>query len=171
MGLKMDWIKTIAPLLGTALAGPFAGIATSFIADKLGVEAKTVEGFKKAISNGQMTPEQLSAMKQAEFDFQKYMEQNSITREQLAYDNTKDARAMYVSTKSTTPAVLTYLITLGFFGIMGFMMTDRYTSSEPLLVMLGSLGTAWIACVNYWFGSTSGSKTKTELLAHSGPVS
>jgi hypothetical protein len=54
---------------------------------------------------------------------------------------------------------------------MGFMMTDSYTSSEPLLVMLGSLGTAWIACVNYWFGSTSGSKTKTELLAHSGPVS
>ena len=38
-----DWLKTLAPLLGTALGGPLGGAAASFIADKLGIENKTIE--------------------------------------------------------------------------------------------------------------------------------
>ena len=30
----MDWFKTLAPMLGTALAGPLGGAAAAFIADK-----------------------------------------------------------------------------------------------------------------------------------------
>ena len=36
----MDWLKQLAPLLGTALAGPLGGAAAAFIADKLGVEQR-----------------------------------------------------------------------------------------------------------------------------------
>ena len=35
-------IKGLAPMLGTALAGPLGGAAASFIADKLGIETKTI---------------------------------------------------------------------------------------------------------------------------------
>lgn len=31
----MDWLKQIAPLLGTALGGPLGGAAASFIASKI----------------------------------------------------------------------------------------------------------------------------------------
>jgi hypothetical protein len=31
----MDFLAKLAPLLGTAIAGPFGGIAASFLADKL----------------------------------------------------------------------------------------------------------------------------------------
>ncbi len=80
-------------------------------------------------------------------------------------DNTKDARAMQITTRSVMPAVMSMFITVGFFGILGYMLTDDYKSSEPLLVMLGSLGTAWVAVVNYWFGSSHGSSVKTEVLS------
>ena len=33
-----DWIKNIAPLVGTALGGPLGGAAAAFLADKLGID-------------------------------------------------------------------------------------------------------------------------------------
>lgn len=77
---------------------------------------------------------------------------------------------MQKQTRSFTPSVLTYLITIGFFGILGYMMTSDYKASDPLLVMLGSLGTAWTACVSFWFGSSYGSAQKTALLAQADAV-
>jgi hypothetical protein len=42
--------------------------------------------------------------------------------------------------------------------------------NPPLLIMLGSLGTAWTGACAFWFGTTSGSKAKTDLLANSAPT-
>jgi hypothetical protein len=165
----MNWFKTFAPLLGTALGGPLGGAAASFIADKLGIETKTIEAVTEVLNSGKLSPEQLVFIKAAELEFKKFLEQNKIDLARMDLDNTKSAREMQITTKSTTPAILSYTITAGFFGILGYMMTDSYTSSEPLLVMLGSLGTAWVAVVNYWFGSSHGSSVKNALLHQSVP--
>ena len=54
--------------------------------------------------------------------------------------------------------------------ILGLMLYDEtVVNSPPLLIMLGSLGTAWTGCISYWFGTTQGSLTKTNLLAQSVP--
>jgi hypothetical protein len=163
----MDWLKSLFPMLGAAIGGPFGSVASSFIADKLGVDRKTVND---VLGSGKITSEHVEAIRAAEVDFRKFCEANEITRETLSNANTQGARDMQVATRSLTPAVLTYLITVGFFGIMAFMMSDAYVSSEPLLVMLGSLGTAWIACCNFWFGSTNSGQRKTELISRAGPV-
>jgi hypothetical protein len=164
----MDFLKTLAPMIGTALAGPFGGLAASFLADKLGVETKTVEAVTKALSGGKMSPDQVVQIKLAEIEFQKFTETNNITLEQLAVENVKDARAMQVNTRSPMPAVLTLLITFGFFGVLGWMLYDKAAvENPPLLIMLGSLGTAWTGACAFWFGTTSGSKAKTDMLANS----
>ena len=164
----MDWLKTLVPMLGTALGGPLGGAAAAFIADKLGLDGKTVEAVSDVLNSSKMTPDQIAALKLAEIDFNKFLQQNKIDLARLDVDNTKSARDMAATTKSLTPAVMSYLITGGFFGILGYMMSSSYQSSEPLLVMLGSLGTAWVAVVNFWFGSSHGSQAKDKLMAGRG---
>jgi len=164
----MDWLKTIVPAIATALGGPLAGAAVSFVADKLGVSEDTVTDI---ISSNKMTPDQVSALKLAEIDFKKFLDTNKIKLEELAAADRNSARNMQVQTKSNMPAVLTTLITVGFFGVLGLLMHDHALSdSPPLMIMLGSLGTAWTGACAFWFGTTSGSQNKDHLLAQSSPV-
>jgi hypothetical protein len=72
---------------------------------------------------------------------------------------------MQIYTRSKTPEVLSFVITIGFLGVLFYMLTMEAKPSESLLIMLGSLGTAWVAVVNFWFGSTAGSSPKTQLIA------
>jgi hypothetical protein len=65
---------------------------------------------------------------------------------------------------------LAILVTLGFFGILVGMMMETFKTSEPLMLMLGSLGTAWTGIIAYYFGSSAGSAAKSELLHQSSPT-
>ncbi len=163
--MDLSWIKSVAPMIGTALAGPLGGMAVGMLADKLGLESKTIEAVSSAISDAKLTPEQVSSIRQAEIEFQKFLGQNKIDLARMDVDNTKSARDMQIANKSKTPEALSFLITLGFFGILAYMLTMNAKPSEALLIMLGSLGTAWAAVCNFWFGSTAGSARKTDLLA------
>jgi len=167
----MDWLKTLVPLLGTALGGPLGGAAASFIADKLGIEGKTIEAVNDVLSSGKMSAEQVSALKLAEIDFKKFLEQNKIDVMKIEAADRDSARLMQTATKSSMPSVLTLLITLGFFGVLGWMLYDTRTmDSPPLLIMLGSLGTAWTGACAFWFGTTSGSQRKDTMLAQAMPT-
>lgn len=157
-------LKAIAPSLGSALFGPLGGAAATFIASKLGLSESTVEAVTDVLSQGKMTPDQITQLKLAEIDFNKFLEDNKIKLAQLAVDNVKDARDMQKVVRSNTPAVLSYGITLGFFGILGSMLVYEYTPTDSLLIMLGALGAAFGGVVNFWLGSSISSRDKTELL-------
>ena len=165
--MDLSWIKTVAPMIGTALGGPLGGMAVGMLADKLGVEEKTIKAVTNAISETKLTPEQVSSIRQAEIEFQKFLGQNKIDLERINMENTKSAREMHVASRSYTPQVMSLVITVGFFGVLYYMLTMEAKPSEALLIMLGSLGTAWAAVVNFWFGSSAGSARKTELIAQS----
>lgn len=173
----MDWkalIGTVAPWIGTALGGPLGGAAVGAVADALGLSDKTEASIKAALSG--VTPEQMLLLKNADQAFAVKMQELGYTNLEkmaaLAVDNTKDARAMQVSTRSWIPAVLAVIITCGFFGILiGMLRGDlTATDNQALLIMLGALGAAWGAVVNFFFGSTAESGRKTELLAQAPPV-
>lgn len=168
--MDVSFLKNFAPLIGSALAGPLGAAAATFVADKLGLENKTIEAVSSALTDTKLSPEQITSIREAELEFQKFCEQNKIDLARLNVDNTKSARDMLVATKSKTPEVLSFVITLGFFGILGYMLAMESKPAEPLLIMLGSLGTAWVAIVNFWFGSSNGSARKSELLAQAEAV-
>lgn len=168
----IELLKTLAPAIGTALGGPLGGAAAAFIADKLGIESKTVEAVTEVLNSGKMTPEQVAQIKLAEIEFQKFLKQNAIDLEKVHAEDRGSARAMLAAVRSKVPAWLSFIVTLGYFGILGGMMTNTLDikDSQALLLMLGSLSTAWGMVMAFWFGTTAGSAQKNELLANSMPT-
>lgn len=173
----MDWtvlLKTIAPWIGTAVAGPFGGMAVEAAANALGLGTKTTDALKQALSGA--TPEQMLALKTADQDFQVKMQalgfQQITDLENIAAGDRKDARAMQVATQSIVPAILSVIVTTGFLGLLTGMMTGtlKAEDNQAMLIMLGALGVAFGQVMNYWLGSTRDSSRKTELLAQSPPV-
>jgi hypothetical protein len=168
----MDWLKALVPVLGTALGGPLGGAAASFIADKLGIEGKTIEAVTDALSSSKLTPEQVTQIKAAEIDFRKFLETNKIDLARLEVDDRKSAREMQVAVHSNIPGLLAVIIVTGFFAILICMMLGilKTTDQESLLILLGALSAGFGAVLNFFFGSSHGSQAKDAMLANSAPV-
>jgi hypothetical protein len=77
---------------------------------------------------------------------------------------------MQSTTKSWIPGTLAIGVTVGFFGILYALMSGRAEKSNELMIMLGSLGTAWTGIVTFYFGSSASSQNKDLLLFNSTPT-
>lgn len=176
---SFDWkgiVKKAAPWIGGALGGPLGATAGKLVAVALGGdETKATEAdLAKLVQN--VTPEQLLALKQADQAFQLQLKQMDINElkdlEALAVQDRSSARLREMTVRDNVPAIGFYGITVGFFGLLIFLLFRPIPDANKASVytMLGSLGTAWIGCVNYYFGSTSGSRSKDLLLFKSKPV-
>ena len=160
-----DWLKALAPMIGTALAGPLGGAAAAMLADKLGIEEKTVVAVSEVLNSGKMNADQIANIKVAEIEFNKFLEANKIKLEELDAADRASARAMQISVGSWVPGVLAMLVTAGFFGILGWLLGHpEVKPTEPLLIMLGSLGTAWTGIVGFYYGSSHGSRANQQAL-------
>lgn len=166
-----DILKALAPTLASAVLGPLGGVAVAAIGKVLGIDSATTESVSKAFQDGKITPDQLAELKKLELQYQNEEKERGFKYSELEFKDHDSARQMQISTHSTTPAVLTYMITCGFFGVLGWMLYDpNVVNSPPLLIMLGSLGTAWTAACAFWFGTTYGSGRKNVMLAQSTPL-
>lgn len=174
----MNVVKTLAPTIATALGGPLAGGAVAALEGVFGItpapSASTDDrqtALAAAISGA--TPEQLAAMRAKDQDYALAMAQagfkDTETLASLSVQDRASARAMQISTKSVTAPFLAMFVTFGFFGVLAVMMFVPLPQAthDALMLMLGSLGTAWTGVIAYYFGSSAGSDRKTELLAQS----
>jgi len=164
----MDWLKQIAPTIATAMGGPLAGMAVSAVSKAIGVDPDKVGDL---ISNNKLSAEQIAQVKIAEIELQKQAQELGLNFEKLEVEDRKSAREMQATTRSIVPPALAAIITIGFFGILAMMMFGNVDGTNPpILMMLGSLSTAWTGIVAYYFGSSAGSQAKTDLLSKAGPV-
>ena len=164
------FVSKFAPIVGAALGGPLGGAAGALLASALGVKDADPKSIEQAIKNGTLTGEQIIALKQAEDQFALQMKQldiNSVEEmEKLAIQDRSSAREREMAVKDWTPRILAYGVTIGFFGLLSFLLRHDLPagSKDVLNIMLGSLGTAWISIVTYYFGSSAGSDKKTDLM-------
>lgn len=169
MAMKVDWKKivgTVAPTIATALGGPLAGVAVKTIATQLiGNPEATEAEVEAAIASAD--PQTLLRLKEIDLEFQKAMSNAGIELERIAADDRNSARQREIAVKDHTPALLAYAITVGFFGTLAYLLVygKPEMGGDALLVMLGSLGTAWAGVIAYYFGSSAGSKDKTQALS------
>lgn len=69
------------------------------------------------------------------------------------------------------PAALSLIITTGFFTLLGAMIFGGITvqDSQIMIMLLGMLASSFGAVMQFWFGTTSGSSVKTDIIAKSFP--
>jgi hypothetical protein len=164
-------LKTVAPWIGTALGGPLGGMAVTAAANALGLTDKTTDSLKQALSG--VTPEQMLALKEADQAFSLQMQTLGFKQisdlETIAAGDRKSARDMQTVTRSMAPALLSFVVTVGFLGLLTGMMTGylKADDNQAMLLMIGALGVAFAQVINFWLGSTAESSRKTEIIAQS----
>lgn len=157
----------IAPTIATAVGGPFGTMAYGLIAHELGVSPDEA---KSTIEAGKLTADQIASVQLAEVQIKAKAQELNLDFAQLVVADRKSAREMQAETRSYIPAVLAISVTIGFFGILIGMMTETFKTSDALMLMLGSLGTAWTGIIAFYFGSSAGSQAKDDLLHQSTPT-
>lgn len=167
MDQLLNIVKTVAPSIATAMGGPLAGMAVRTLSEALlGKPDGSEEELAAAAANAR--PEQLLALKNAENQFKLEMKKLDVDLERISAGDRDSARQMAMTTRDWTPRALAAVITVGFFGVLMYMLMFGLPAAgggEAMLVMLGTLGTAWGAVVSFYFGSSAGSRAKDEAAA------
>ena len=163
----MEWLKTVAPTIATALGGPLAGMAVSAVAKAIGCEPDEVQN---VISSNKLTAEQVASIQLAELELKKQAQSMNLDFAKLVAEDKKSARDMQIATKSWIPPVLAMSVTVGFFGILAGLMYGQIQHAPQIDIMLGALGTAWTGIISFYFGSSAGSQAKDQLLHQSEPT-
>lgn len=168
----MDWqsiVKTVAPWIGTALGGPLGGMAVTAAANALGISDKTIEAVKTAITGA--TPEQILALKNADQSFALQMQdlgfKNLQAMEQMAAGDRASAREREIKTgDSWTPRILALIVVAGWLVIQYFLFNHIVPSEMRELIarMLGTLDASLTLVLGYYFGTSSGSAAKNEMI-------
>jgi hypothetical protein len=130
-------LKSVAPTLATAVAGPLGGAAVSAIASKLGV-GETVEEVTKALGTDPTASQKLQEL---ELEFYK-TEQNNLT-ERLKADMASDS---WLS-KNIRPMVLVFLL-VAYSGFAIASMFDMETRGA-YVELLGQWG---MLVMSFYFG-------------------
>ena len=163
----MGWLEQLAPTIASAVAGPLGGLAYEAVSKVMG---NSPDEAKALLDSGKLSADQIAQVKLAELDLQKTAKTLDLDFAKLAVDDRKSARDMEIATHSWVPAALAVFVTIGFFGILLALMYGQVQKTDEILVMLGSLGTAWTGIIAYYFGSSSGSAIKSQMLANSMPA-
>lgn len=169
----VDWktiVKSVAPMIGTALGGPLGGLAVSAIGEALGVDDNTVENVKTAVMGA--SPEQLLALKQEENRFSEHMAELGYkdieSLNNIAASDRASARSMAVATGDIwTPRLLAALVVMAWCLVQWFLLHHVIEPSMRELIarVLGTLDSALTLVLAFYFGSSSGSRSKTEMMA------
>ncbi len=165
-----DWKKVVgavAPALATALGGPLAGVAVKAIAGKvLGDENASEDDVAKAVLA--LPPEAIVKLKEAELAYQTALREAGIKEEEVHAKDRGSARAREIALKDFMPGALASLVVIGFgWTLYTLVAADKAPPTElrdVLYMLLGALTSALTQVLAYYFGSSSGSKEKTQAL-------
>lgn len=164
----MNLLQKLFPYISAAasLGGPLGAMAANALGTAIGAKVTdpSPAGLTKLLAGA--TPDQLLAAQTAEQSFQVQMAKlgfdDAEAMAKIAESDMESARNREIQVRDKIPAILAIAVTLGFFGMLVamFKYAPPESNKDLLNIMLGSLGTAWISIVGYYFGSSAGSAKK-----------
>lgn len=161
----MDWrslVKTVAPVLGTALGGPLGGAATKFLAGKILGEDATEADLEEWVAGA--SPEQLLQLKQLDQQFEKEMRALDVDVMRLDQADRDSARGL--AKNDMRPHIVISGIYTAMYGFALYFLLSGQVQIPPeqntlAISVMSILTAAQGQIMNFWFGSSSGSKEKT----------
>ncbi len=157
-------ISMVAPTLGTALGGPLGGLAGKVLAE---VVTGSPDADGAAVEEALLSqkPETLLALRAGEQQFLIRLEELGIEREKLDYQDRDSARQRETQVKDSTNKVLAYTVVGSFVALVGGVLLGAAQVESALAgTLVGYLSAKAEQVLAYYFGSTSTSKQKNELL-------
>jgi ABC-type Na+ efflux pump permease subunit len=161
-------LKTLLPVIGTAVGGPLGGMAVKFFADKLGVPAEKVEDITEWLKGA--TPDEILKAKTADQEFQFKMAElgfkDKYAIEQLNATDRQSARDREVKTGDNTTRILAGIYTLGYFVLIAIVIFHGIPVESRDIVnsLIGILSAAQLSIMAYYFGSSKGSADKSDAI-------
>lgn len=152
-------LKSVAPGLATAVAGPLGGIAVKAIADKLGVENE-VNAVAQAIAGDPEAARKLAEIDLAQFEAEA-KDRDSARQMQIAALQQEDKYAKH------------FIYNYAWFWSVGSTLYFFAVTFAPMPaggrdfanIILGFLlGTAVATIISFFYGSSKSSKDKTEAI-------
>ncbi len=175
----LELIKAIAPTLATMFGGPLAGTAVKVIADALGEPDAPESKIQDMISKG-LSPDQLQAIQQADKDLKIKMREMDISLEQAYIADAQDARKNFSDDTKVFwlgVAQLVAFLVVAVVAIAGayyLLFSGEKFSDGTLAAVFGLIGSVvgYMAAnaqqvIGFFFGSSQGSKHKTDAMAES----
>lgn len=164
----MEWLAKIAPTAATLLGGPLAGMAVDAIGGALGMKDATKEQIKDVLSSGTLNAEQMAALKQVEANLKVKMKELDIKLEEIHAGDRNSAREMAAKTGDIwTPRIIAAVVFI-VWGLINWKLFNGTISGdmrELVARALGTLDATLMAVVYYYFGSSAGSKEKTDAIS------
>lgn len=168
-----DWknaLVGLAPTIAAVLGGPFAGAAVKLLSQAVlnredGTETELAAALPMA------SPDIIARIKEADTALKVQLSQAGVRLEEIAGADRASARQREVQLQDPTTRILAYIALGGFFAVLGGQfyiafhdITINTEVQRTLDITLGVLF-AWVLAVkDYYFGSSAGSKEKTQLL-------
>ena len=151
-------LKGIAPTLATAVAGPLGGATVTALASKFGV-SDSIDAVAKAIAGDPQAAEKLQELEleYAKLDAQ---DRDSARKAYAAVATSENATKLE---KLVVPVLALGVVGLAF-GLIGVLMfVDTPNDQQQLVIFaLGFITSAAGQVLSFYFGSSQGSKDKTE---------
>ena len=138
-----------------------AGIASSAAE---GLATGILNGADKIIRDFKLPPEQMVAYENKMAELQAQTQQKL---EELAVSDRNSARQREMAVRDAMPKVLAIMFVTGFFGVLASMMVygaPAGAGGEAFILILGTLTSGVGLVLGYYFGSSSGSAMKTNIL-------
>jgi hypothetical protein len=151
-------LKGIAPTLATAVAGPLGGAAVTALASKLGV-SDSVDAVAKAIAGDPAAAQKIAELEleYAKLDAQ---DRDSARKAYTAIATSENATKL---DKLVVPILALGVVGLAFSLIAVLMFIDTPNDQQQLVIFaLGFITSAAGQVLSFYFGSSQGSKDKTE---------
>lgn len=154
-------LSALAPLVGSTLGGPLGGVAGNFLAQKLGVPEEEVNAL---IESG--SPDVAVKLAEADKDFDAEMARLNVDLEKIHADDRSSARDMGKATSLVPQIVLTAIFVVLMFYILYRLIDPEVVIAEvvrdTVFLIIGALLAEFRGMMQFWFGSSQGSKMKTK---------